>query len=101
MMEIKEIVEDIWEELEGAEHYAMKAIKEKGMDTNAMNKYAEMSRQELAHVDNLHKMAVDMINKHKAAGHEAPAAMQAVWDWEHDKMMRRAAKIRAMLDMAK
>lgn len=57
---IKCLVEDIEEELEGAEHY---------------------------------------IKAQKASGYEAPASMQAVWDWEHDKMVDTTARVKTMLSM--
>lgn len=101
MKEIKEIVEEIRDELEGAKHYAEQAAKLKDNDMSRSETYAEMAKQELSHVDKLHGMAVKKIEAHKAAGHEAPAAMQAVWDWEHDRMIKCAAKIRAMLEMAR
>lgn len=28
-----------------------------------------------------------------------PTAMQIVWDWEHEKMMRAKAKVLTLLDM--
>ena len=41
-----------------------------------------MASQELSHVDTLYTQAVRLIQDHRAAGHEAPAGMQAVWDVE-------------------
>lgn len=101
MKAIKDIVEDIRDELDGAKHYAEKAVRMRDTDMSAANTYAEMSRQELSHVDKLHAMAVKLINEHRAAGHTAPAAMQAVWDWEHSRMMDTVVRIKALLDMAK
>lgn len=93
---MKELVEDMWEELEGACHYADKAMEAKGVDNGKVSTYTEMARQELTHFDNLHRMAAE-----KVAAHKGDAHIAAVWDWEHGKMMRKAAKIRAMLEMAK
>ena len=101
MKAIKSIVADIRDELEVAQHYAEMAAKLRDTDATAAGIYAEMARQELTHVDKLHGMAVKLINESKAAGHEAPAAMQAVWDWEHSGMIDRTARIRALLDMAR
>ena len=99
MREIKHIVENIREELEGAEKYAKIAAKMKTEDSTGASVYAEMARQELGHVDNLHKMAIRAIEKQKAAGVVPPASMQAVWDWEHENMMEKTAKIRTLLAM--
>jgi hypothetical protein len=100
MKEIKHIVENIREELEGAEKYAKIATKMKATNSTDASVYADMARQELNHVDNLHKMAVRAIEKKKADGITPPAAMQAVWDWEHEKMMEEMARIKMLLSMA-
>ena len=99
MREIKHIVENIREELEGAEKYAKIAAKMKTDDSTSASVYAEMARQELGHVDNLHKMAVRAIEKQKAAGVVVPPAMQAVWDWEHGNMVEKASQIKMLLAM--
>lgn len=99
MREIKHIVEDIREELEGAEKYAKIAAKMKTEDSTNASVYAEMARQELGHVENLHKMAVRAIEKQRAAGVMPPAAMQAVWDWEHENMVEKTARIKTLLNM--
>ena len=98
MRAIKDIAKDIREELEGAKHYAERAVMHKG--TSAGNTYAEMARQELSHADKLHTLAVQMINEQKAKGIKPPEAMQAVWDWEHERMIEETAHIRQLLDMA-
>lgn len=41
------------------------------------------------------------LNVDDASGIVAPASMQAVWDWEHELMVDKTAKIRALLDMYK
>ena len=99
MKEIKHIVENIREELEGAEHYAKVAAKIKSDNPTDASVYAEMARQELGHVDNLHKMAVRAIEKQRATGAMVPPSMQAVWDWEHEMMMDKVAHIKTLLAM--
>lgn len=99
MKEIKHIVENIREELEGAEKYAKIAAKMKPENSSDASVYAEMARQELGHIENLHKMAVRAIDRQKAAGVVPPASMQAVWDWEHANMMDKVAKIKMLLAM--
>lgn len=101
MKMIAEIVEDIREELDGAEHYAKKATQYKGMDDRISSMYSTMAAQELSHVDTLHEQAVRLIQAHRAEGHEVPAGMQAVWDWEHSILVDKTAKIKVLLSMAR
>lgn len=101
MKAIKEIAESIREELEDAEHYALCSAKLKDSEPGRSAVYAEMAREELSHADRLHNMAVDLIAKHRADGHETPAAMKAVWEWEHENMITKTASIRMLLSAGK
>lgn len=99
MKHIKDLAEDIREEMEGAMHYAKRAMEYKDKDKERADKYAEMSRQEMMHAEALHNMAVKAIKKYTDEGGTAPAAMLAVWEWEHEKMIDGMGKAKAMLDM--
>lgn len=96
MKQIKQIVKDIEEEMEGAEHYAKLATQYKDSDKQLADTYAKLSSVELDHVTALHTQAVRMIRE---ITEPAPASMQTVWDWEHEKMLDTVARIRVMLDM--
>lgn len=98
---IADIVKDIREELEGAEHYAKLATEYKDENHSLADTYATMAAQELNHVDMLHVQAARLINAQRSAGVSAPVSMQAVWDWEHELMIDKTAKIRALLEMYK
>lgn len=99
MKMIAEIVEDIREELEGAEHYAKKATQYKDQDRRLAGMYADIANQELNHVDALHTQAVRLIQDQRATGTEPPAGMQAVWDWEHSHMMEHVSRVKVLLEM--
>lgn len=96
---IKHLVEDIQEELKGAEHYAKLATQYKDEDRALAETYAKLAGVELEHVDALHAQAVRLIKGQQAAGVATPAPMQAVWDWEHEKMVDTTARIKTMLSM--
>lgn len=98
---IKHIVEDIREEMDGAEHYAKLATKYKDEDRTLADNYAKMAEAELGHVNSLHDQAVRLIKEQKAVGVETPASMQAVWDYEHGQMIDHIAKIKVLLNMYK
>lgn len=100
MKEIKWLAEQIEEELEDAEHYAMKAAHFKDSDMDMSRVCAELSRQELKHSEMLHEQAVRLIKAHRAAKGDPPPAMLAVWDYQHEKMLKRTAKVKAMLSEA-
>ena len=49
----------------------------------------------------LHAQAERLIREYQDSGEETPPAMQAVYDWEHEKMMDNMARIKTMQDMAR
>lgn len=98
---IKCIAENIEEELEDAEKYAKAALHHMGTDRELCQKFEELSRQELSHSDKLHAQAVRPINAQKSAGATPPAYMEAVWRWEHEKMIDKTAHVHRLLDMLK
>lgn len=97
MKEIKTLVELIREELDGAENYAKLSAMFKDDDPTLSETYAKLSKDELGHVNSLHSQVARLIKMKKAEGVETPPAMQAVWDWEHEKMINQEAKIKALL----
>lgn len=99
MKEIKMIAEQIRDELDVAEEYAREAARLKDTRSSDASSYADMARQEMGHAETLHKMAVRLIDKETESGAAVPSAMQAVWDWEHERMLDRAARIKTMLSM--
>lgn len=97
MKSIKILSEQIREELEDAEKYAKAALYNKHLDSELSQVYAELARQELAHSQMLHNQAVRLIKAEREKGVEPPASMQAVWDWQHEKMIDHTAKIKMLL----
>lgn len=99
MKEIKTLAHQIRDELDVAEEYAGCAVKLKADQPTDASAYAEMARDELDHADKLHKMAMRAIDKTKKDGAAASPAMTAVWDWEHENLIDRTAKVKTMLGM--
>lgn len=96
---IKMLVEQIEEEACGAEDYAKKAMEYKEEDKVLADTYAKLAEVELQHVDLLHAQVVRIIKAWEAKGNTAPEAMEAIWDWEHQKSINRIARVRVMLNM--
>lgn len=101
MKKIKCLVENISDEIEDAEKYAVEAMRTKAEDPELAKIYAELARQELGHADTLHNQAVRIIKAHKATGAETPLSMQIIWDWEHDKIVDKTTRIKQLLEMYK
>lgn len=93
MHRLKKIVEYIWEETMGAETYAMCALNNKEEDRSLAEAYISMATQELSHAETLISHAVRIISN---AGEEH---IDAIWEWEHDKVMKRMAHARQLIEM--
>lgn len=93
---IKQLVEQIEDELCVAEEYADLALKHKDTQKSLADTYYRLATQELDHSATLHDEAVAQIQAYTGV---VPEAMQAVWDWEHEQAIEREKEIRIALQM--
>ena len=99
MKKIQKLVDDICEELEGAQHYAECYVEKKAEGKmNWANRFQTMSEDELKHAGFLHELAVEEIMQIKEV-FKAPAEMQDKWDEAHKHYVSKAAWIKQMLAM--
>jgi len=100
MKKIKEYVEKINDEIDGAKEYMEKALwyKAKG-DSNRYTRYKEMSMQELGHAMTIHQFASEDIVELKRVYPEIPEAMQDAWDKAHNEYVEKVAWIKQMQNM--
>lgn len=99
MREIKYIAGRIREELEDAEGYTKHALEYKDSDWDFSQTLVGLAKQELTHSELLHNQAVKLIKDYREKNGPPPAAMAAVWDWEHEKMIEQTAYIKQLLEM--
>lgn len=93
---IKKLSEMIEDELEGAEEYAKCALKHKESNPELAQTFYTMSAEEMQHVDRLHKHVVRLIEMYRKEHGEPPEAMQALYDYVHERQIERTNKV-AML----
>ena len=96
MKAIKELTEMIAEELEGAENYAKNAIRYKTDMPSLADVFYEISTQEMRHVTILHDEVVKIIKAYREKHGEPPVAMQAIYDWQHEKQIQEAKEIKIL-----
>lgn len=100
MKKIKDYVDKIEDEIEGAKEYMEKALWYKAKnDSTRYAKYKEMSIQELGHAMNIHQFAVEDIEKLEAVYPEIPEKMQEAWDKSHNEFVEKTAWIKQMQNM--
>ena len=93
---IKNLVEQIRDELRDAEKYAEAAVKHKAGEPELSATYHHLAEQELGHAHALHEHVVRAIKKY---GGEPPAVMSAIWDWEHEQIIKEEHAVKMLLSM--
>lgn len=99
MKMIKDLVEHLDEEIEGAKEYAEKYVeyKAKGNMSRA-NKYKEMATDELKHTGYIHEFAVQEIEELKKI-YTPPVDMLDKWNKAHKEYVEKVAWIKQMLTL--
>ena len=95
---IQTIVEKIADEMNDAEEYAKLAYTCREEYADLSDVFLTLSRQEVTHATMLHTQGERLIREYRDANGPAPPAMQAVYDWEHEKMIDAMARIKVMQD---
>lgn len=98
MKVIAELVDMIQDELDGAEEYAMCAAKWKQEYPKLSARLNELASVEMQHSRVLHGQVTMLIESYRQEHGEPPADMLAIYNYEHGKMIKRSAEIKAMID---
>ena len=84
---IKHLIDSMYMELDAAECYYYRALKIKDGHPQVAIMYNEIASQELIHCEKFHKLAEDLITKSKQNGTEISESVEAIWEYEHLKII--------------
>ena len=104
MTHIKELCDEIMDELHSAKEYAEEYLTFKAKDDGSKNygtwakRYHEMAEDELKHANYIHERVVAEIEELKKV-YTPPQEMMEKWDADHKKYIEKAAWIKQMLTM--
>lgn len=101
MLLIKHLIEFMHDELEGANTYAECALKHSSDNKELANMFYRMASTEIDHYNLLHDAVTKQIAKYRTEHGEPPVAMQAVYDWEHEKAIGEMLEVKRKLEMFK
>lgn len=96
---IKKLSEYIEEELGDSEKYVLKALEYKESFPEVANTLYMLSLEEMKHMTLLHEQVVKIIDEYRKANGNPPIAMQAIYDFLHEKFMHETKEIKIMQDM--
>ena len=92
---ISNLSDKIEEELEDACSYIDMAIDAKSTDPVTANLYAQLSEEEMGHMEKLHARVVAVIDAYRKEKGDPPADMLRLYDILHKKHIEKASRIKA------
>lgn len=95
---IAKVIDMIQDELDGAEEYAECALKVKTEHPSLAKRFNELSQVEMQHFKILHTEVEKLIQDYREQNGEPPKEMLAIYNYEHEKAIKKAAEIKAMID---
>ena len=99
MTRIKNLADQMKEEVESAKDYAEEYLTFKAKDNSMWaNRYKEMAQDELKHANYLHERAVAEIDELSKV-YTPPTEMMEKWEHSHKEFIEKVAWIKQMLTM--
>ena len=98
MKMLKNLIEKADDTLEEIEWYAEKAHHYKADNRALADCYIRIAEMHIEIYRMLHDRMVSVINEYHSRGHETPAVMQAIWDYEHEKLVKEFAEAKMLVE---
>lgn len=95
---LKDIINKAEDTMDEIEWYAEKAHILKQDHRSLADAYIKIAEMHLTIYDMLHTQMVMLIDEFKKGGRQVPPEMQAIWDYEHEKLVKHYAELKYMID---
>lgn len=101
MRVIKELAEQITDEVDGVTEYAKAALTYKTERPALAEVYYRLANTEYGHVTMLHEQVAKIVKETEATAKDVPPAMRQKWDEEHRAIIAKMAEAKTYLSMYK
>ena len=95
---LKDLIKKSEDTLEEIEWYAEKALHFKQDHKSLADVYNKIGEMHITIYDMLHKEMVELIDEHRRMGHQPPPEMLAIWEYEHEKLIKEFAEAKTMVE---
>ena len=95
---LKDLIKKADDTLDEVEWYAEKAHHLRAEHKALADCYIKIAEMHIDIYGMLHGRMVALINEQKEKGVEVPAVMQAIWDFEHEKLVKEFAEAKYLVD---
>lgn len=92
------LIEKAHDTMDEIEWYGEKAMHYKIDHKSLADTYNKVAEMHITIYDLLHKEMVNLIEEHKRMGHTPPPEMLAIWDYEHQKLVKEFAEAKTIVD---
>ena len=95
---LKELIKKANETMEEVEWYAEQAHHLRIEHKSLADAYIDIADTHIKIYGILHSKMVMLIDEEKKKGVQVPSTMQAVWDYEHEKMVKEFAEAKFLVE---
>ena len=99
MKVLKDLIEHAHDTMEEVWEYATEALTLRGSGHMELAEtYLKIAKMHVEIYGHLHQRMVALIEEEKKKGVAVPASMQAIWDYEHEKLIEEFAEAKVLID---
>lgn len=95
---LKDLIEKADDTLDEIEWYAEKAMHLRSEHKALADCYIKIAEMHINIYSMLHERMVALIDEEKRKGTEIPVAMVAIWEYEHEKLIKEFAEAKFLIE---